>query len=337
MPVSRILGATLSKLLRVPQSALPSTRETASFTAHASFGALVAYTAFDHYKTHYTESLTIKGNSMYPTLHGSDLPSLNNTSSPSQPLQETKASPSNELINYVAYIWASITTSSKPRRDRVLVTKRLFPSAEARRKDKDARWEARRGSIVSFASPKGPAPVGFWNSSSTAVVKRVVAVEGDIVVPLRRKVVRVDGDVVGDQDASSSSPSMKLRDIQTVYDADGHTYPPTISPSSPMPLHNQPEEPPPTPITIPFAHVWVEGDATASGKSIDSNDYGPISKSLIQGEVYGIWKSWRTVERPDWEGDGWEERMGGRLRRRKKTSREGGEGYMGVPEEWAIH
>lgn len=53
-------------------------------------------------------------------------------------------------------------------------------------------------------------------------------------------------------------------------------------------------------VKVPQGHVWVEGDAV--GNSNDSNDYGPISKSLITGSAVAIvWPPSRFGSTP-WEG-----------------------------------
>ena len=63
---------------------------------------------------------------------------------------------------------------------------------------------------------------------------------------------------------------------------------------------------PPYPIArenVPTGHVWVEGEEGA--KSLDSNYYGPISRSLIVGKIVWVvwpwrrrcWTSWQ-----DWKG-----------------------------------
>ncbi|KAI9663121.1 MAG: hypothetical protein M1821_008169 [Bathelium mastoideum] len=44
---------------------------------------------------------------------------------------------------------------------------------------------------------------------------------------------------------------------------------------------------------VPYGHVWVEGDNWR--KTVDSNDYGPISKALITGRAtYVVWP-WRRM------------------------------------------
>ncbi|KAJ5622648.1 mitochondrial inner membrane protease subunit Imp2 [Penicillium herquei] len=53
---------------------------------------------------------------------------------------------------------------------------------------------------------------------------------------------------------------------------------------------------------VPYNHVWLEGDAEDPRRTLDSNTYGPVSISLIQGRVVGIlrprmrWLNWQ-----DWE------------------------------------
>jgi inner membrane protease subunit 2 len=52
-------------------------------------------------------------------------------------------------------------------------------------------------------------------------------------------------------------------------------------------------------VEVPAGHVWVEGDGGA--RSLDSNTYGPISKSLIVGRiVLAIWP-WSIFGRIRWE------------------------------------
>ncbi|CAK4031103.1 Signal peptidase [Lecanosticta acicola] len=45
-------------------------------------------------------------------------------------------------------------------------------------------------------------------------------------------------------------------------------------------------------VVVPEGHVWVEGDNWR--KTLDSNDYGPISKALIQGKA--VAKCWPLSE-----------------------------------------
>lgn len=53
---------------------------------------------------------------------------------------------------------------------------------------------------------------------------------------------------------------------------------------------------------VPFNHIWVEGDAEDSRKSLDSNTYGPVSISLITGRVMAVvWPRLRWLKWSDWE------------------------------------
>ncbi|CAF9928608.1 MAG: hypothetical protein GOMPHAMPRED_005178 [Gomphillus americanus] len=46
---------------------------------------------------------------------------------------------------------------------------------------------------------------------------------------------------------------------------------------------------------IPSGYVWVEGDVQDRHKSLDSNTYGPISKSLIVGQLRAIVWPWSQM------------------------------------------
>lgn len=45
-------------------------------------------------------------------------------------------------------------------------------------------------------------------------------------------------------------------------------------------------------VQIPISHVWVEGDNR--DKSLDSNSYGPIPISLIQGKITHVLLPWKS-------------------------------------------
>ncbi|KAJ6181294.1 hypothetical protein N7519_011755 [Penicillium mononematosum] len=55
---------------------------------------------------------------------------------------------------------------------------------------------------------------------------------------------------------------------------------------------------------VPWNHVWLEGDAEDPRKTLDSNTYGPVSLSLITGQVFAVlgprmrWLKWT-----DWESE----------------------------------
>lgn len=81
-------------------------------------------------------------------------------------------------------------------------------------------------------------------------------------------------------------------------------------------------------VTVPFGHVWVEGDQVDVEKTFDSNSYGPISKSLIKGIATRIiWPPSRSGQL-EWD-KGWEKRMKGRVTRTKDDH------YL--PAEWALY
>ena len=52
-------------------------------------------------------------------------------------------------------------------------------------------------------------------------------------------------------------------------------------------------------VKVPPHHVWVEGDGP-TGSSLDSNTYGPISKSLIVGKVTHVVFPFRKFGPVDW-------------------------------------
>lgn len=57
------------------------------------------------------------------------------------------------------------------------------------------------------------------------------------------------------------------------------------------------------PVTIPYNHVWLEGDVGDRKKSVDSNAFGPISASLLIGRVL---VTIPTLQ-PWWDGTRWED------------------------------
>lgn len=70
------------------------------------------------------------------------------------------------------------------------------------------------------------------------------------------------------------------------------------------------------PQIVPYNHVWVEGDANDTSKSLDSNTYGPISMSLITGRVVGViwpWERRRWLRWQLWDPDV-EQASGGKQR-----------------------
>ena len=92
-------------------------------------------------------------------------------------------------------------------------------------------------------------------------VKRIVALPGDIVTPLP-----------------------------------GYTFPSSTSTSIPATSSSANA----TTVTIPWNHLWVEGDVCSREASLDSNWYGPISQSLVIGRVtHVLQRPWMTPLRID--------------------------------------
>jgi inner membrane protease subunit 2 len=109
-----------------------------------------------------------------------------------------------------------------------------------------------RGDVVTFWKPHKPEETS---------IKRVVAVEGDIVYPRRGYALeshgsRLEGMPDGLQDKDEDSVVRKETGK----------------------------------VVVPYGHVWIEGDN--HGKSYDSNDFGPISKGLIQEKAVWVWRDW---------------------------------------------
>ena len=46
---------------------------------------------------------------------------------------------------------------------------------------------------------------------------------------------------------------------------------------------------------VPSGYVWVEGDVLERHRTLDSNTYGPVSKSLIVGQLRAIVWPWSQV------------------------------------------
>jgi inner membrane protease subunit 2 len=104
--------------------------------------------------------------------------------------------------------------------------------------------------------------VSFWKPHHAEEIglKRVVAVEGDTVYPNRGYAV--------DPTIRSEARLQGMPD-----GLDSHVEPGKI--------------------VVPYGHVWVEGDNWRM--SWDSNDFGPISKALIQDKAVWIWREWGEV------------------------------------------
>ncbi|RAR13368.1 isocitrate dehydrogenase subunit 2 mitochondrial precursor [Stemphylium lycopersici] len=122
-------------------------------------------------------------------------------------------------------------------------------------------WGVQRGDVVTFWKPHKPSEMG---------IKRVVAVEGDVVYPARGYALdpqgregrkRVQGFPDGLVDVDPDSVAAEEERQQQLGK-----------------------------VVVPYGHVWIEGDNWR--KSLDSNDFGPISKGLIQGKAVKVWRDW---------------------------------------------
>ena len=124
-------------------------------------------------------------------------------------------------------------------------------------KDSAIFWGVKRGDVVTFWKPHKPGEMG---------IKRVVAVEGDTVYPTRGYAL----DPASFKDRLKGVPDgLPDHDEDSVAARDGEEV---------------------GKVVVPYGHVWIEGDNWR--KSLDSNDFGPISKALIQGKAVRVWRDW---------------------------------------------
>lgn len=175
----------------------------------------------------------------------------------------------------------------------------------------DPKWKLQRGMIVCFWAPHNP---------ELMATKRVVALEGDVIQPLRWP--HNINDLTEEELKSSRKKRSQRRQellanhIESMRKAEAE--------------ERKEERRVPDPVMVPFGHVWVEGDNEEKGRSRDSNDFGPLSKSMIVGVAERIVLPRRRAGKMKWEADGWERRVGHRLKKRHADKVE-------VPEEWVMH
>lgn len=129
--------------------------------------------------------------------------------------------------------------------------------------------DLQRGDVVTFWKP---------HKVDEVSIKRIVGLEGDTVFPHR-------GYAFEEETVGRKRVAMN----------DG--------------LENNKEEEEPGPgsdgkVIVPFGHVWVEGDNWR--RSFDSCDFGPISKSLIDGKAVRVWRRgwWRDIAKREEEKEG---------------------------------
>jgi inner membrane protease subunit 2 len=53
-------------------------------------------------------------------------------------------------------------------------------------------------------------------------------------------------------------------------------------------------------VQVPVNHLWVEGDNRDTNKTLDSNTYGPIPMSLIQGRITHVLLPWKSFGAIRW-------------------------------------
>ncbi|KAF8862572.1 LexA/Signal peptidase [Acephala macrosclerotiorum] len=54
-------------------------------------------------------------------------------------------------------------------------------------------------------------------------------------------------------------------------------------------------------VQIPHNHIWVEGDNRDANKTLDSNTYGPLPISLIQGKITHVLWPWKSIGPIHWQ------------------------------------
>ena len=52
---------------------------------------------------------------------------------------------------------------------------------------------------------------------------------------------------------------------------------------------------------VPTGHVWVEGEHPDDRRSLDSNTYGPVAKSLVAGQVKAVVWPWAKTGVIRWQ------------------------------------
>lgn len=162
----------------------------------------------------------------------------------------------------------------------------MQPLSYRARAEKDGDMALKRGDVVTFWKPRRPEEVS---------IKRVVGLEGDEVYVGRGYAVEEgegEGRLQGVADGLADEDDDSVASWRTKERGK---------------------------IVVPYGHVWLEGDNAE--KSLDSRDFGPVSRGLIEARAIWIWRGWGDVRRV---GDG-----------RSVRERKGGsrvvEGRMDVP------
>jgi len=172
------------------------------------------------------------------------------------------------------------------------------------------RGKLERGMVVLFPRPD--------SENVRWVVKRVVAVEGDVVTPVvRRRRYDAGGRSIAEEDGPLRNQAEQNRS-RSFKIGKGQEKGPRAPPVA---------EPPPQPVKVPYGHIYVEG--VNIDDTIDSTEYGPLSKSLVAGVATRIvWPPSRFGE-IDWKKD-WMNSCSKRVKLAREEERNL------VPAEWAM-
>ena len=55
---------------------------------------------------------------------------------------------------------------------------------------------------------------------------------------------------------------------------------------------------------VPTGHVWVEGEHPDGRRTLDSNTFGPVAKSLLVGQVRAVVWPWTKAGMVQWQDYG---------------------------------
>ncbi|KAI8941559.1 hypothetical protein NX059_002774 [Plenodomus lindquistii] len=146
--------------------------------------------------------------------------------------------------------------------DSVIIVAWLAGLEERRRRkrgveaDSESSDGLKRGDVVTFWKPHRPGEIS---------IKRIVGLPGDTVYPLRGYALdpgsyknRLQGLPDGLRDVDEDAVESTKEEVGGV--------------------------------VVPYGHLWVEGDNWR--KSLDSNDFGPVSKGLVIGRARWVWRGW---------------------------------------------
>jgi len=178
-----------------------------------------------------------------------------------------------------------------------------------------------RGMMVVFRAPYKP---GHGYDPDRVAIKRIVGLEGDVVVPL----------AAIDKNEPSNTDRARLLQLWK----DGGEFDDICSGRW---IETEVEDKHGDVqvlggVRVPYGHVWVEG--VNQWNTVDSNDYGVISKSMITGVAMGVFTPWKRE--CDWRKS-WRRDCGRRVFRTREgrgvlVGREERVGDGEVDPEWEI-